>query len=235
METSTSTGRPRGFDRDGALDRALELFWRVGYEGASIAELTDAMGISRPSLYAVFGDKEGLFRAAVARYLTGPGAYLQPALEEPRAADAVAKLLIDAAAAFTSPDHPPGCLLAHGALACGDEGAVARDLLLAERLNRQAAIRARLDRGVAEGDLPQSLDTTLLAEHVMVVLNGMAVQALTGVRQEALVTVAGAALQGMGLDSPVDVAPKKPGRASSRSTGKTPKPAGVSGQLTMKF
>lgn len=226
-------GRPRGFDKTQALDRALELFWRNGFEGASVADLTEAMGVARPSLYAAFGDKDDLFRAVVARYLAGHGSYVQRALECCRAADAIRTLLLDAAAAVTTPDRPPGCLVVHGALACGEEGAVARDLLAAERLNRQAAIRARLERAAGEGDLPDGMDVVLLTEWVMATLHGLAVQALGGASREALTAVAEHAVRMLGLDESRAVAPAKRGRAIERAPGRRAKRGEQTGQLAM--
>lgn len=226
-------GRPRGFDKDEALDRALELFWRNGFEGTSVAGLTEAMGVARPSLYAAFGDKDELFRAVVARYLAGPGSYVQRALERGRTADAIRTLLLDAAAAVTAPDRPPGCFVVHGALACGEEGGAARDLLAAERLNRQAAIRARLERGAGKGDLPDGADVVLLTEWVMTTLHGLAVQALGGAGRAVLTAVAEHAVRMLGLDGPGAIAPAKRGGAIRRTPGKRAKPDKQAGQLAM--
>src|ERR687895_845688 len=90
---SRPAGRPREFDQDEALDTALEVFWRQGYEGTSLGELTVAMGINRPSLYAAFGNKEALFRKALDRYVDGPAAYTREALHEPSARAVVERLL----------------------------------------------------------------------------------------------------------------------------------------------
>ena len=113
-------GRPREFDVDKALDLALQVFWRKGYEGASMADLTETMGITKPSLYAAFGNKEELFRKALDRYVDGPGGYFQVALAKPTIRAVVEHLLFEAADAVTDPDHPPGCLAVQGALSCGD-------------------------------------------------------------------------------------------------------------------
>ena len=99
-------GRPREFDADEVLDRALEVFWRKGYEGASLSELTEAMGINRPSLYAAFGNKEELFRKALDRYADGPAAYTREALNAPTARGVLERLLHGAAEALTHPDYP---------------------------------------------------------------------------------------------------------------------------------
>src|SRR5215470_5642962 len=113
-------GRPRTFDMDKALDRALDVFWRKGYEGTSLSDLTKAMGINRPSLYAAFGNKANLFRKALDRYDDGPATYVHEALDEPTAHAVVERLLRGAVDLLTDPCTPPGCLMVQGALACGE-------------------------------------------------------------------------------------------------------------------
>src|SRR5690348_17740109 len=113
------SGRTRQFDVDEALDRALEVFWARGYEGATLPELTRAMGINRPSLYAAFGDKEQLFRRALDRYVNGPAGYVRAALDRPTAREVVETLLAGTVELLTDPRHPGGCLVVQGALACG--------------------------------------------------------------------------------------------------------------------
>ncbi|MDD1453238.1 TetR/AcrR family transcriptional regulator [Sphingomonas sp. H160509] len=228
-----SSQQSRGFNQSEALDRALALFWRNGYEGTSIADLTEAIGISRPSLYAAFGDKEQLFRAVLAHYGTGPGAYIQHALDKPRAADAIRALLLNAAASFTSLDPPPGCLVVQGALATGREGVTARDLLVAERLSRQATVHARLKRDVSEGDLPAGTDPVAITEYIMTLLNGMAVQVLGGADGPMLIAVAETGLRALGLEAPVRAAPDVPKKASAPSPGKRTKVEKSLGQLAM--
>src|SRR5262245_30757068 len=104
-------GRPREFNEEEALDRALEVFWRRGYEGATLPELTAAMGINRPSLYAAFGNKETLFRKALARYVAGPAGYVKVAMDQPTARAAVERLFAGSVAALTDPRNPGGCLV----------------------------------------------------------------------------------------------------------------------------
>src|SRR6187431_311201 len=114
-------GRPRAFDRDQALELALDVFWRKGYEGASLSDLTEAMGINRPSLYAAFGNKEELFRKALDRYGEGPASYVAQALAEPTARLVIEKLLTAGASLLGDPKNPRGCLAVQAALCCGDE------------------------------------------------------------------------------------------------------------------
>src|SRR6202048_610400 len=132
-KSSGRMGRPRSFDIDGALDRALQVFWRKGYEGTSLSDLTKAVGVNRPSLYAAFGGKEALFRKALDRYLNGPAAYTQEALKEPTARAVVERLLQGAADLNTAPRNPGGCLTGQGGLACGEAGDSIRQELAASR------------------------------------------------------------------------------------------------------
>src|SRR2546423_7288883 len=146
MEQKRTAGRPRSFDTDEALDRALRVFWRKGYEGTSLPDLTAAMRINRPSLYAAFGNKERLFRRAVDRYVEGPASFVPKALDEPRARAVAEKLLGGAVDLVTDPRGPRGCLLVHGALACGEAAESVRCELVARRLAGEAAIRERFER-----------------------------------------------------------------------------------------
>src|ERR1700691_2548703 len=117
--TVRALGRPRGFDTEKALDAAMREFWRKGFEGASLADLTKAMGINRPSLYAAFGDKEALFRKVLDRYADGPARYVREALQEPTARAVMERLLRGAAEISADRHSPRGCLMVQGALACG--------------------------------------------------------------------------------------------------------------------
>lgn len=187
-------GRPREFDCEKALDLALQVFWRKGYEGASMADLTEAMGITKPSLYAAFGNKEELFRKALDRYVDGPGGYFQAALLKPTARDVVASLLYEAADALTNPDTP-GCLAVQGALSCGEAAQTIKQELMARRAASEADLRRRLERAVAEGDLPADSDAADLARYVSAIMQGMAVQAAGGVGRDQLRKIADLALR----------------------------------------
>jgi AcrR family transcriptional regulator len=145
-KSSKRMGRPRSFDIDRALDRALAVFWRKGYEGASLSDLTKAVGVNRPSLYAAFGDKEALFRKALDRYLKGPAAYTQEALREPTARAVVERLLVGAADLNTARRNPGGCLMVQGALACGEGADSIRQELTACRAAGEAGMRRRFER-----------------------------------------------------------------------------------------
>jgi AcrR family transcriptional regulator len=190
-----SRGRPRAFDVDQALDRAMQVFWQKGYEGASLADLTKAMGINRPSLYAAFGNKEELFRKVLDRYDNGPAAYANEALNKPSARAVAERLLRGAADLQTGPHSPAGCLMVQGALACGDEVNPIRQELMARRAAGEAAVRRRFERAKAEGDLPPDSDPAALALYVATVIRGMAVQAAGGATRKELRRVIQVALR----------------------------------------
>jgi len=188
-------GRPRGFDLEQALDRALNVFWRKGFEGASLPDLTRAMRINRPSLYAAFGNKEALFRRALDRYAQGPACYVREALEAPTAREVAGRLLRGAAAGLTDPRHPRGCLLVQGALSCGDAAEGVRAELCSRRAAGEAAIRRRMQRARREGDLPAGADPADLAKYLATMIHGLAVQAAGGAKTEQLRRVAETALR----------------------------------------
>lgn len=170
------------------------VFWRKGYEGASVTDLTRAMGINRPSLYAAFGDKEALFRKALDRYVEGPAAYVREALKQPTVRAVTEQLLCGAAKLLTDPHHPSGCLMVQGALVCGEAADCVRQELVARRLAGEAAVRRRFKRAKAEGDLPADSNPADLARYVVTISQGMAVQAAGGASLEALQRVVATAM-----------------------------------------
>jgi AcrR family transcriptional regulator len=187
-------GRPRGFDADEALEHAVRVFWAQGYEGASLDDLTAAMGITRTSMYRAFGNKEDLFRKALERYTEGPASYFARALKQSTARDVATTFLDGAVRSTTRPDCPAGCLGVQGSLAAGESGRHARDTLAAWREQGTAHLRDRLRRAADEGDLPAGADPALLARYLMTVANGIAVQAAGGTTQDELQQVADLAL-----------------------------------------
>lgn len=188
-------GRPRAFDTDKALDQALNVFREKGYEGASLADLTAAMGISPPSLYAAFGNKEALFGKALDRYAERQAGFYREALARPTAREAVEALLAGAVDMATNTETPRGCLLVSGALACGDEAETVRAELARRRSEGEWMLRRRLEQAKDEGDLPAGADPADLARYVTTVLQGLAVQAAGGAGAEDLRRVAAVALR----------------------------------------
>ncbi|MFI5931780.1 TetR/AcrR family transcriptional regulator [Actinoplanes sp. NPDC051494] len=203
---TTPIGRPRGFDAGEALERAMVVFWEQGYEGASLSDLTSAMGITKTSLYAAYGNKEDLFRKALDRYTEGPASYAERALAEPTALAVATAFLTGSVRATTQPGCPTGCLGVQGSLAAGEPGRAARDTLSAWRDDARARLQDRFRRAVDEGDLPATTDPALLARYLMTVANGIAVQAAGGAARDELQQVADISLRSFTLwcDEPAD-------------------------------
>jgi len=190
-------GRPRGFDRATALYRAMELFWARGYEGTAMTDLTAAMGINSPSLYAAFGSKEALFREALALYEAGEGGTAARSLEtEPTARRAVEAMLRDNATAYVAPGRPPGCMIVLASAVGIPASPEVRGYLLESCRQSVARLKARLDRGVADGDVPAGADTRAAAEFYATVLNGLTIQARNGGDCPALHRVVDGAMAG---------------------------------------
>ncbi|GGO61744.1 TetR/AcrR family transcriptional regulator [Nonomuraea cavernae] len=198
MSTETPTiGRPRAFDEEAVLDRAAEVFWRHGYEGASMTALTSAMGINRPSLYATFGSKEQLFERAFARYRETQLANVRAALDRPTAYAAIEAFLRSSADGLTAGDHPLGCLSIQGGLACSPENARISEVLAAGRAANEAVVEERLSRAAREGDLPPGVDHRALARFVMALSEGFAVHAASGTSREDLQASVNVALRAL--------------------------------------
>lgn len=188
-------GRPRGFDRAEALRRAMEVFWERGYEGASLSDLTAAMGINRPSLYAAFGCKEALFREAVALYDATEGAATERAMRDaPTARAAVEAMLRGNAGAYACPEKPPGCMIVLAATLGAPENEEVRDHLAMWRRQGQIALQRRLERAVAEGEVPSGIDTGRLAAFYTTVLQGLSIQARDGASCGALSAIVDCAM-----------------------------------------
>src|SRR5688572_14146670 len=189
-----AAGRPRTFCTEKALDCAMQVFWRKGYEGASMVDLTTAMGINSPSLYAAYGSKEGLFRAVLERYEARRDKFMTEVFGAATAKE-VASLFLHGVADFaadTGGQNPPGCLLLQSGMTCGDSDIP--DQLARHRAEKEKALCERFARARAEGDLPESTAPSALARYVMAVANGMCVQAASGATLEDLHAVADVAL-----------------------------------------
>lgn len=184
-------GRPRNFDRAQALHKAMEVFWSKGYEGASLTDLTEAMGINSPSLYGAFGSKEGLFREAVELYRDTEGGSSRRALQAGATArDGIQDMLLAAADRFTAPGLPPGCMIVLGAPSGSINQASVGGFLCDSRRDMQSRILARLTAGVAQGELPAGADLKSLAAFFTTVLHGMSIQARDGASRKTLQAVA---------------------------------------------
>ncbi|MGW3104049.1 TetR/AcrR family transcriptional regulator [Streptomyces sp. NPDC001100] len=189
VKAGKSRGRPRSFDRTTALGRAVLAFWEHGYEATSVSDLTRAMGIGAPSLYAAFGDKQALFAEVVEEYGTRYGSFADRALaEEPTARAAVARILREAAAEYTAPGRPHGCLVIHAATNCTTPEV--EESLRARRNANLAAFERRIAADVAAGELPQDLDAAALARYAGAVVQGMSQQARDGASRAELEALA---------------------------------------------
>lgn len=188
-------GRPRAFNIDIALEQALLLFWRKGYLGTSLTDLTEAMGINRPSLYAAFGNKETLFRKALDLYRDRHTAYVRDAVEEPTARRAIERMMQGAVDLVTNPGNPSSCLFTQSLLASADPDDPLHQELVERRVASEIAIRDRFERAVSEGDLPPDADPAALARFVQTVNAGLSVQAAGGASRVELLQVIQTALQ----------------------------------------
>ncbi len=195
-------GRPLSFDRPAALEQAMLLFWRHGYEATSLSALTAAMGITPPSLYAAFGDKKQLFLAAVDRYLAGPSTPAQMIAAAPSARRAANDLLQAAAIGFTGAATPPGCLLASAAISCSPAAADVQAALAARRREIEAALRQRIAQAVQTGELPGDSDPDALAGHMMAVIQGLSTLARDGATRDKLLRVTVAAMRAWPQERP---------------------------------
>ncbi len=205
-----AAGRPRGFDMTHALDRAMETFWRKGYEGASLADLTAAMGINSPSLYAAFGSKEGLFRAVLDHYDKTRAGFLNHVLEADTAREAAERFLFGLVEKATGPENPPGCLLIQAGTGCGEESSAIPLEVARHRAGAELALRERFECAKADNDLPKGTDSAALARYLMAVSNGMCVHAAAGASRKDLRQTAEFALAAW----PVKEARKARGRAA---------------------
>lgn len=190
MENDVATvavrGRPREFDVDDALAAALRVFWQRGYEGASLTELTEAMGITRPSLYAAFGNKEALFCKALDLYEREKLAYMGAALQAPTARGVAERLFWGGLNNVTSSCDPKGCLGVISSVACGAEAESIKAQVVSRRASSDALLVARFERALAEGDLPAGSDPVTLARYLGAIMQGIAVQAGSGATREEL-------------------------------------------------
>ena len=190
-ESPRPRGRPRAFDRDAALGLARRTFWQLGYEGASIADLTAAMGITPQSLYAAFKSKADLYRETLSQYRRTDGAYVWRAIEEePTAASAFRRVLAEAARQYARRDLPPGCMMSTGITSCAEENRAVAEHVSVMRQEALARFRARIEKGMEEGDAPPGIDALTTARFLQTVIQGMSIQARDGASEADLAAVA---------------------------------------------
>ena len=189
-------GRPTGFSTEGALEAAMGVFWQKGYEGASLTDLTRAMGINRSSMYAAFGDKEALFQKALKRYTEGPMGWVQSALEKATARESISALLEGSVKFLSDLTHPRCCFSVQN-LATGEEGDRVRLAMIEWRKGFETVVRERLQRARNQGDLPKNVSPADLTKYICTVWTGLAVQAASGAPRSELTRVIELALETM--------------------------------------
>jgi AcrR family transcriptional regulator len=198
VQTARTRGRPREFDRQAALAKATRLFWLKGYEATSITDLTEAMGIGAPSLYAAFGHKEGLYTESLRFYADSNGSLVWGGFSSADTArEAVASFLMDSAAALTGcvVDIPLGCMVALSSV--GSEGHLALgELVRSQRGVTLERLEARFVKAVVDGEISASTDIHALARFVQTVQFGMSILARDGAQRSELEEVAKVALAG---------------------------------------
>lgn len=214
-------GRPLSFDRHAALDKAMHVFWERGYEAASISDLTSAMGITPPSLYTAFGDKEHLFMEAIERYIQGPGGFGERALaEEPTARSAIRRLLDEAADELTQKCHPAGCMMVMATTNCSLAAQHIQAALAKRRAVGVASMQARIQRGIADGELPADTDAAALARFYATVYQGMSMQAKDGASRQSLLASVDLAMRSWPAPPEAGAAPMQ-GQRSRKAASRT--------------
>jgi AcrR family transcriptional regulator len=192
------TGRPISFDKDAALEAAMLLFWERGYEGTSMADLTQAMGLNPSSIYAAFGDKHALFSLAVKRYVEIRAQSATKALEEPTLEKFIQALFDNTVAFLSMPGHPPTCMTLSGAVGCSLDATPARDLLKRIRRQNEVALRQRLIKARKSGELPKGVDVDDYTRYLSTIIAGLSIQAANGSTKAELKRTAQMALRHLG-------------------------------------
>jgi AcrR family transcriptional regulator len=192
------TGRPIGFDKDAALEAAMLLFWQRGYEGTSMADLTQAMGLNPSSIYAAFGDKHALFQLAVKRYMEMRAQYAGKALEEPTLEKVVRALFDNTVAFLTTPGHPARCMTLSGAVGCSVDAAPARDIMTEIRKQNEAVMRERFIKARKSGELPKDVNVDDYTRYLSTIIAGLSIQVANGSTKAELKRTAQMALRHLG-------------------------------------
>lgn len=187
-------------------------FWRRGYEGTSMADLVQALGIASARIYAAFGSKQDLFREAVQRYEAGDGGFADRAMaQEPHVRDALARVLRDAVATYTDDAHPLGCMVVTAATNCAEENEAVAAWLAEHRRQRTQSLIDRLQRALDEGELRAGTDVQALGDFYATQLHGISVQARDGVPRQRLLAAVETAL--LLLDTALEPALQPAGKA----------------------
>ncbi len=188
-------GRPRIFDMDEALDKVLDIFWERGYEGTSIAELTETLGITKPSLYTAFGNKEELFKKSLSKYTAGPASFVKGVINEPTAYKVAETFLLKAADFLTDTKHPKGCMIVQAALSSSENSSLVKEILIQHRNSYENLLAERFGRAIKEGDLPSNTNPKSLAKFLATLHQGMSIQATSGATKDELIEIANLALK----------------------------------------
>src|SRR5258707_5849676 len=191
-------GRPRCLDREAALDAAMKAFWERGYEGTSIADLTEVMGLNPSSIYAAFGDKKALFQLAAKRYAEGPAQYQAKALRELTLRGVIIALFQNTVEFLNESGHPSGCMTLTGAMACSVEADSAREFMAEIRRRNEAALRVRLQQARKSGELAADVNIDDYALYLSTILGGLAIQAANGISRAEMKRVADMAVRHLG-------------------------------------
>ena len=200
MKTSAKPGRPAEFDKEAALDVAMRLFWKRGYEGTSMADLSQAMGIHPSSIYAAFGDKQALFALAAKRYADVRAQYMMRALEQPTLREFILAAFDNTVDFLGSKEHPSSCFTLTGAISCGLDTEPAKVLMREMRLENEAAIKTRLLRARRAGEFPQDENVDDYTRYLSSLLSGLAIQAANGSTKAQLKRTAEVALRHLGIE-----------------------------------
>ena len=188
-------GRPRGFDEEEAIDSAMRVFWEKSYEGATMADLTEATGLNRSSIHAAFGSKEGLFLKVVERYWEGPLSHIPKALAEPALPGVVEALIRGTVNFLSTRGNPKGCLSIHGALVCGTNGERVMQIVAERRKTTESMIKKRIQQAQREGELRREVNAADYARYIAAIITGLVVQSLNGANRAELTRLADMALQ----------------------------------------
>lgn len=193
--TTRRRGRPLSFDRERAIEQAMLLFWEHGYEATSLNDLTTALGVTPSSIYTAFGDKKGLFMAAVQRYASGPDNAEAIIERASTAQEAALGLLRAAASGFTGEFTPRGCLLASAAISCSAMAEDVKAALADMRKAIEVRLRDKIEASLHEGNLPEETNAAALAAHTIAVIQGMSTLARDGATRASLLSVAEVAMR----------------------------------------